>query len=128
MIKTQSPKRLWDHCDELEDRIRSCTAHDHYLLGFEVPETVMKGHTADISTICEYEWYEWVIYNDTTWQFPQPKFVLIQFLIPAIDVGSAMTSKILNNTGEIFPRSTLRPLTMQEMDNPDLKEQRRKFD
>ena len=58
MIKTQSPKRLWEHCAELEARIHSCTVHDHYLLDGEVPETVIKGHTEDISTIREYEWYE----------------------------------------------------------------------
>ena len=52
----QSPNCLWDHCDELEARIRSCTANDHYLLDGEVPETVLKGNTEDISTICEYEW------------------------------------------------------------------------
>ena len=51
MIKTQSQKFLWDHCAELEARICSCTAHDYYLLDGEVPETVMKGHTVDISTI-----------------------------------------------------------------------------
>ena len=76
MIKTQSPKRLWYHCAELEARICSFTVHYHYLLNGEVPETVMKGKSADISIMCEYEWYEWVIYNDTTWKFPEPKFVL----------------------------------------------------
>ena len=67
MIKSQYPKLLWDHCVELEARICSCNAHDHYLLDIEVPETIMKGHIMDISTICEYEWYEWVMYNGTTW-------------------------------------------------------------
>ena len=36
----------------------------------------MKGHTEGISTICEYEWYEWVMYNDITWKLQGPKFVL----------------------------------------------------
>ena len=128
MIKTQSPKRLQDHCAKLEAHIRSLTAHDHYSLDCEVPETGIKVHTAEISTICEYEWYEWVMYNYTTWQFPDPNFVLVQYLVPAIDVGSAMTANILNNTGEVVPRFTLRPLTMEEMDNLDLKEHYRKFD
>ena len=99
MIKTQSPKRLWDHCLELEARIRSCTAHDNFSLDGEVPETVMTGHTADISSICEFEWYQWVMYNDATWSFPDPKWVLGRYLGPAIDVGSAMTAKILRITG-----------------------------
>ena len=39
-----------------------------------------------------------------------------------------MTAKILRNTGEVVPRSTLRPLPLGEMDNPYLKKQHRKFD
>ena len=67
MIKMQYPNHLWDHCDELEARFLSCSSHLQYSLDGEVPETVMEWHTADISIICEYEWYEWVMYNDTTW-------------------------------------------------------------
>ena len=125
MIKTQYPKLLWDHCNELE--ARACTAHSHYLLDGEVPETVIKGHTEDISTIREYEWYEQVMYNDTTWKLPDPKFVLGQYLGPDIDVGSKMTANILKKTGEVIPQFTLRPLTMEEMENPDFKEQRCNF-
>ena len=128
MIKTQSPKRLWDHCLELEARIRSCTAHDNFSLDGEVPETVMTGHTADISSICEFEWYQWVMYNDATWSFPDPKWVLGRYLGPAIDVGSAMTAKILRITGECVPRSTLRPLTLEESKSEVMTDLRRKFD
>ena len=128
MINTQSPKRLWDHFSELEDRIRSCTTHDHYSLDGKMPETVMKGHTLDITTVCEYEWYEWVMYNGTTCKLPDPKFVLGLYLGPAIDVGYAMNSKVLKNTGEVFPLSTLSTLSIEETDNTDLKEQHLKFD
>jgi hypothetical protein len=43
MIKTGAPKRLWDHCIELEGLIRSHTANDIDATGREVPETIMKG-------------------------------------------------------------------------------------
>ena len=81
----------------------------------------MKFHTVDIGTICEYEWYEWVMYNDTTWKYPEPKSILGRYLGPAIDVVSAMTAKIPRKTGGVIPRSTLRPLTLEDMDNMDLK-------
>ena len=112
MIKKQSTNTLWEHYAELEALICSFTAHDHFLLDGEVPETVMKGYTVDISTICEYEWYEWVMYNDATWQLPDTKFVLGRYLVSYIDVGSAMTSKILSKNGEVIPQSTIFPLTM----------------
>ena len=66
VIKTQYPNCLWDHCADLEACIRFFTAHENSLLDGEVPESIMKGYTLGISIICEYYWYEWVIYNDTT--------------------------------------------------------------
>eukprot|EP00804_Cyclotella_cryptica_P019398 CCRYP_006588-RA/>CCRYP_006588-RA protein AED:0.13 eAED:0.13 QI:0/0/0/1/0.75/0.6/5/0/864 len=49
MIKSGSPKKLWDDCLVLESYIRSNTAHDIYMLHGEVPETIMSGETSDIS-------------------------------------------------------------------------------
>jgi hypothetical protein len=39
MIKTGSPKRLWDHCIELEALVRSNTALEIYALEGQTPET-----------------------------------------------------------------------------------------
>ena len=39
-----------------------------------------------------------------------------------------MTAKVLKNTGEFIPWSTLCTLTIEETDNPNLKEQCRRFD
>ena len=114
MLRTQSPKKLWDHCLELETRIRSCTAHDLYKLQGEVPETLMKGSTADISQICAYDWFEWIMYLDNE-SFPEDKLTLGRYLGPAIDVGSAMTAKILKSNGEYICRSTFRALSSDEV-------------
>ena len=76
MIKSKCPKRLWDDCLVLESLIRSNTAHDIYSLGNEVPETVVSGETSDISNFCEFEWYEWVKFRDTSISFPGDKEVL----------------------------------------------------
>jgi hypothetical protein len=43
MIRTGAPKRLWDHCIELEGLICSHTANDIYTTGGKVPETITKG-------------------------------------------------------------------------------------
>ena len=93
MLKQPTPKVLWDHCIELESRIRSCSALDIYQLDGEVPETKMMGYTADISNICEYEWYEWVMFIDAPAQFPDLKWSLGRYLGPSIDVGSAIQDK-----------------------------------
>jgi hypothetical protein len=51
MIKTGSPKCLWDHCLELEVYVRSCTSNDIYMTAGQAPETIMTGNIADISHI-----------------------------------------------------------------------------
>ena len=43
MLKTGSPKPLWDHCIELKAQIRSHTALNIYGLEGEVLETLMTG-------------------------------------------------------------------------------------
>ena len=48
---TGSPKVLWDHCLELEALICSNSANGIYETNGQVPETIMKGSTADIANI-----------------------------------------------------------------------------
>ena len=55
MLKSSSPKQLWDHYIEHEELIRSNTSLEIYELEGQVPERVITGQTADISNICEYE-------------------------------------------------------------------------
>ena len=62
LISSGAPKKLWYQCIELMALICSHTAHTAYELQGEVPETIMTGQTAEISNICEYDWYEWVMF------------------------------------------------------------------
>jgi hypothetical protein len=62
-VKSQSPRRLWDHAIELASILRSHLALDMYKLNSQVPETIMLGQTADISFICSFAWYNWVYYK-----------------------------------------------------------------
>jgi hypothetical protein len=128
MIKTGSPRTLWDHCIELEALIRSSTCNDIYMTNGEVPETIMTGSTADISHICEFGWYDWVMFRDNVPSFPDNKLVLGRYLGPATDVGSALTAKILKSNGQTVCRSTLRHLNDEELHCPIHNELRRSFD
>ncbi len=95
MIKTGSPRVLWDHCIELEVLIRSSTSNNVYMTNGKVPETIMTGSTANISHICEFGWYDWGMFRDNLPTFPDNKLILGRYLGPATDVGSALTAKIL---------------------------------
>jgi hypothetical protein len=101
MLKTGSPKTLWDHCIELEGYIRLCTVNDIYETHGETPETIMTGNTANIGHICKFGW-------------PDNKMTLGRYLGPALDVGSALTAKILQSNGTFACQSTFRHLTDEE--------------
>ena len=127
MIRSQCPKSLWDDCIERESYIRSLTALDIYSLSGQVPETVVSGETADISPFASFKWYEWVYFRDTAVAFPEPQMVLGRDIGPAIDIGPAMTRKILKDNGQVVYRSTVRPLTLDEMSDPVVTHQREAF-
>jgi hypothetical protein len=101
MIKTGSPRVLWDHCIELEALICSSTSNSIYMTNGEAPETIMTGSTADISHICEFGWYDWVMFRDNLPAFPDVKLILGQYLGLATDVGSALQLKSLSLLGRL---------------------------
>jgi hypothetical protein len=128
MIKTGSPKCLWDHCLELEAYVRSCTSNDIYITAGQVPETIMTGNTADIIHITEFGWYNWVMFRDNEPSYPDDKLILGHYLGPAIDTGSALMAKILKLNGVFVCRSTMGHLTDEEINSSVHKDMRCKFD
>ena len=130
MVRSKSPRRLWDHAIELACLVRSHMALEIIKLDGQVPETIMMGQTADISFICEHEWYSWVFLNDTNnTQFPDPKLVLGRYIGPTEpEVGSVLTAKILTETGEVVRRNTFRCLTQDELDSDVNRKGRELFD
>ena len=118
-MKRNFPEKLWDHCLELESRISSVTKLPRFDLDHQTPEAKMHGMSADISDICEFEFYEWDMFNDSQATFPDTKFHVGRWIGPAVDVGSALTYKILKSNGQVVPRLTIRHLTLDELTNPD---------
>ena len=59
----------------------------------QVPETIMTRNTTNISNICQFGWYDWVMFHDNIPSFPDAKARLGQYPGPAIDVGSMLTAK-----------------------------------
>ena len=70
--------------------------------------------TSDTSNFCQHAWYKWLKFRNTSIPFPDSKEVLGRYLGPSIDVGPAMTAKILKANGKVIHRSTYRSLTEQE--------------
>ena len=87
----------------------------------------MTGQTADISNLCEYKWFQWVMYYDPPSSFPDNKMLFGRYLGPATDMGTAMTYKILRPDGNYVCRQTVRSWTMEEEACPALLKEREAF-
>jgi hypothetical protein len=113
----------------MESLIRSNTAHDIYELGGEVPETIMSGETSDISQLCELGWYKWCKFRDVAAPFPQDKMKLVgRYIGPSVDIGPAMTAKVLKLNAQVIHTSTYRSLTPDEIAQPEEIKSREDFD
>ena len=91
----------------------------HPELNGQVLETIMKGQTADILNLAEYEseWYDWVVYWKKTANYPEFMECHGRWLGPTIDIGYSMTVKILQENGHVIYTGTHRPLTQEEKDS-----------
>jgi hypothetical protein len=64
MIKIRSSRMFCDHCIEMVAFIRSLTSNGIYMTNGKVPETITSVSTANISHICEFGWFDWVMFRD----------------------------------------------------------------
>jgi hypothetical protein len=71
----------------------------------------------DISTIAEY-WYEWFKFRDTAAKFHVSKIQLGRDLGTVIDIGPAMACNILKKNGSVMYRTSVRPLTPDDIQSP----------
>ena len=127
LIKYKAPQRLWDYCSSLVALIQSNTAHDLYQLDGQVPDSIIKGETADISRLAEFEWFQWVKFYDDPMQYPEPKVQLGKYLGPAMDVHPIMSFYVLRSNGTVVVRNTLRSLTHDEWHNDAERQERSTF-
>ena len=91
---------LWDDFLELESYICSNMALNIYELDRMTPETKMSGEKSDITTFCEFGWYQWVYFRDTSMTFPGDKLVLGRYCGPSIDVGNELNEKMRRKNGQ----------------------------
>ena len=90
------------------------TAKDTFNLHGSNPHTVLTSDEGDISSLCQFGWYEWCYYRDHTEQFPFNKEVLGRIVGPIKGEGNEMAQWVLKVNGNIVPRCTARPLTVAE--------------
>ena len=73
----------------------------------------MTSNTADISNICEFGWYDWIMFRDNSHTFPDLKMTLGCYLGLATIIDSALTAKLLQANDTFACRPTFCHLTDQ---------------
>ena len=83
MSESDSPMSLWDYCVERLARINNLMAKDIFKLHGMTPHTATLAEEVDISSLCQFGWYEWCYYHEQTTAFPHNREVLGRVLGPA---------------------------------------------
>ena len=83
MRESNSPMSLWDYCVERRARINNLTAKDNFKLHGTMPHTATLAEEGDISSLCQFGWYEWCYYREQMAAFPHNREVLGRVLGPA---------------------------------------------
>ena len=127
--KSNSPMCLWDYCGERRMLIHNVTPKNLFQLNGSNPTTSTFGTQPDISSICQFDWYQWCYARqETNTQFPFQKEILGRVLGPCKNEGNEMTQNILLQNGKIVPRRTCRPLTRAEWNSEPERKMRDAFD
>lgn len=127
MSKTKTPKRLWDFCATYVAELRCLTAQPLYSLHGRTPYEMVTGNTPDISEYISFSWYQPIWYYDKT-SFPEERNLLGRWIGVAHNVGQAMCFWILPKSGTPIARTTVRPVTTDELQQDAIKQELLSFD
>ena len=103
-------------------------AKDNFKLHGTTPHTTTLAEEGNISSLCQFGWYEWCYCHDQTTGFPHNHEVLGQILGPTRGEGNEMVQWILKANGRVVPRQSLQPLTTTERHSPVEEKKQNVFD
>ena len=115
MLDGNSPLVFWDYCAEIRALIKNMTAKYLFQLRGQTSHFSTFGEEGDISNICQFCWFEWVYFRETTGKFPFPSHVLGRCLGPTKNEGKEMAQWVLKQNRQTVPRRTMRKLTQDEL-------------
>ena len=123
----KAPKRLWCFCAGWYAGVRRLTALDIFRLGGRVPAEKRLGNTPDISEYAQFDWYEFVKYNDVgTDDNQHVKYGRV--LGPCQTSGTNMCFYILTEKCSVIVRDTVSSLSDEESRRDDMEQRIKDFD
>jgi len=121
------PKCLWSYCAKWSSDVRNKTASALFSMEGRTPYEAVYGHTPDISSLCNFDFYEPVwFYEPQT--FPDDKRIMARWLGEAHGVGQAMCYWILPANGVPIARSTVQPISKADRDSEEVKSELKELD
>ena len=117
--QTNCPKRLWCYLGKWCAAIKRLTARQG-TSDCRVPSELRLGDTPDISEYAQFDWYQYVWFIQPAGDHLDRK-VLARFVGVASNVGSLMTFWCLPGSCDIVARSSVTPLTVDELNTPGIK-------
>ena len=127
MFDSDSPLVLWCYCVERRADIINATVRSNHLLQNQTPHTRLTAQPTDISCLCEFRWYDWVLYRQEGEAFPFNHQKLGRVLGPAKGAGTEMSQWVLTGTGEVTPFQSLRLLNNAEKNSPSMQDRQKAF-
>ena len=112
--ESHSPMILCDYCVKRRARINNLTAKDNFKLHGTMSHTATLAEEGDISSLCQFGWYEWCYYREQTAAFPHNHEVLGRVLGPSRGEDNEMAQWVLKVNGRVVPCRSLWPLTTAE--------------
>ena len=64
MKEASSPLAFWDYCVERRARINNLTARSTFKLQNSNPHQTIMNNQGDMSSLCQYGWYDWCYFRD----------------------------------------------------------------
>jgi hypothetical protein len=128
MQRQHVPKRLWDYCGEWAAAIQRKTALDLPFLRDMTPEECLHARSVDISAYAQFDWYSLVWYIDNTEDATTSRRKIGRWIGVAEPYGSGLTYYVLPKSCRPIVRSSVMPLTRDEMQSPEVKALIAKYD
>jgi hypothetical protein len=128
MKSSKANPRLWDFCLEYVTELRNRTALGSPSLKGRTPHEIVTGDTPDISEWMEFSFYQPVWNYGPDENFPEQKRRLGRWIGVSHRIGQAMCYWILPKSANPISRSTVQPVTDEQMKMPETLEELQAYD
>ena len=129
MTSKNTPAVIWDRCFVWSSEVRQKVAWNIRKLNGQTPAMIMTGDLDDISVMAEFGWYDWVWYHHpVTDGVTLTKKRMGCYIGPSWNSGAAMCSMVFTEKVQCLDITSIVPMTVTELNDPDIQVAMRKWE